>query len=171
MIKHRLAQIKRYRLTQILLVSGCWFLATNCFAAPISSEELIQNAREYDGKTVVYKGEVIGDIMARNGFAWINVNDGINAIGIWADRNLIKEIFYTGNYKSKGDIIEVKGIFHRACLEHGGDLDIHIDALHKIEEGMTIKEKLNISKRNWVFILLGALCILAALSQLKYKTS
>lgn len=140
-----------------------------CYAQPISSTELIDNAKQYDGKTIVYTGEVIGDIMARKEFAWINVNDGIKAIGIWAGRDLAKEILYTGSYKSRGDVIEVKGVFHRACLEHGGDLDIHAQTLRKIVSGMAVRDRLDIYKRNLVILLLGALCLVLILSRLKGK--
>ncbi|MDI6605929.1 MAG: hypothetical protein QME65_02145, partial [Candidatus Omnitrophota bacterium] len=43
------------------------------FAQPVSSTELIENAQAYDGKRVAYAGEVIGDIMRRGNFAWLNV--------------------------------------------------------------------------------------------------
>ncbi len=138
-----------------------------CYAEDTTSAELINNAKQYDGKEVLYKGEVIGDIMARKEFVWINVNDGVNAIGIWSDRNLVNEILYTGSYKARGDIIEVKGIFHRACLEHGGDLDIHAEELRKVTSGAFITEKINIAKRKWAFILLGAVGLAMILSQLK----
>ncbi|MEK6732243.1 MAG: DNA-binding protein [Candidatus Omnitrophota bacterium] len=145
-------------------LSACHFL---CYAEDVSSAELINNARQYDGKVVLYKGEVIGDIMMRKEFVWINVNDGINAIGIWSNKDLVKDIVYTGNYKSRGDVVEVRGVFHRACLEHGGDLDIHIDELRKINSGVVIKEKPDIAKRNQAFVLLGILGLALLLSQLK----
>ena len=156
------------KITQIiLLVSVLWFLVSNCHAEEaVSSTELINNAKEYDGKVVLYKGEVIGDIMARKGFAWMNVNDGVNAIGIWTNKDLAKDILYTGGYKSRGDIVEVKGVFHRACLEHGGDLDIHIDELRKINSGMVIRERLDIAKRKVAFVLLAILCIVVILSNI-----
>lgn len=138
-------------------------LSTLCFSSyaedAASSAELINNAKEYDGKEVVFKGEVIGDIMARGEFAWININDGVNAIGIWSKKDLAKDIVYAGSYKSKGDIIEVKGIFHRACLEHGGDLDIHIDELYKINSGMEIKEEADIARIKLAGALSLVLCI------------
>jgi len=140
-----------------------------CYAEDVSSAELINNAKQYDGKVVMYKGEVIGDIMTRKEFVWINVNDGVNAIGIWSKKDLAKDILYTGGYKSRGDIVEVKGIFHRACLEHGGDLDIHIEELNTIDSGMVIGEKIGIVKRNGAFVLLGALGLAMILSQLKLK--
>ncbi len=156
----------------LFLIIGFLFFAFCflCYAEEtVSSAELINNAKQYDGKVVIYKGEVIGDIMMRKEFVWINVNDGVNAIGIWSKKDLAKDILYIGCYKSRGDIVEVKGIFHRACLEHGGDLDIHIEELRKISSGMVIKEKPDIIKRNAVFILLAVLGMAAALSQLKYS--
>ncbi|MDP2911221.1 MAG: DNA-binding protein [Candidatus Omnitrophota bacterium] len=138
-----------------------------CYAEDISSAELINNARQYDGKVVIYKGEVIGDIMMRKEFVWINVNDGVNAIGIWSNKDLARDIVYTGNYKSRGDIVEVKGVFHRACLEHGGDLDIHIDELRKINSGMVIRERPAAAKIKQAFVLLGMLGLALILRRLK----
>ena len=157
-------------LTQIIiLVTGYWLLVTSGYVQSVSSIELINNAKLYDGKIVTYEGEVIGDMMVRGNYAWINVNDGQNAIGIWTDKNLAKDILYTGSYKSKGDWIEITGVFQRACLEHGGDLDIHAQAIRKVRQGRQIIEKLNMSKRNLVFLLLGVLCLVWILKQLKRK--
>ncbi len=170
MIKHRLRRFLK-KITQIILPVTCYLLlVTNSYAEEtVSSAELINNAKQYDGKIVMYKGEAIGDIMIREGFAWINGNDGVNAIGIWSNKDLAKDIFYTGGYKSRGDIVEVRGIFHRACLEHGGDLDIHIEALRKVNSGMVIRERADIVKRNGAFVLLGVLGLAMILSQLKRK--
>jgi hypothetical protein len=141
----------------------------NCFAQPISSAELINNAKLYDGKTVTYEGEVIGEVMVRGEYAWINVNDGQNAVGIWVNKNLTQDILYAGNYKFKGDGLEITGIFHRACPEHGGDLDIHAQGLRKIRPGRQTLEKLNLGKRNLALVLLGVLCLVWILRQLKIK--
>lgn len=139
------------------------------YAQPISSTELINNAKQYDGKTVVYTGEAIGDIMKRGDYAWMNINDGQNAIGIWVNSSLVKDIAYTGSYKSIGDEIEVTGVFHRACTEHGGDLDIHAQAIRKIDSGRSIQEKFNLGKRNLAMVLLGILCFIWILTLLKSK--
>ncbi len=156
-------------------VHGLWFivcgfiflLVTNCYAQPISSTELINNAKLYDGKIVAYAGEAIGDIMARGDFAWVNLNDGQNAIGIWMSKALAANINYTGSYKSKGDLVEIVGVFNRACPQHGGDLDIHAQGLRKISPGRQVTEKLNVSKRNFTLVLLVILCLVLILRQLK----
>lgn len=165
-------------------VHGSWFMVHSilfllftvyhlpfvvCYAQPISSAELISNTKQYDGKTVVYAGEVIGEIMIRGEYAWININDGKAAIGIWIDKNLTRDLRYTGNYKSRGDRVEIVGVFHRACLKHGGDLDIHAQGLRKIETGRMFQERLDIGKRNLVFVLLGILCLIWISIRLKIK--
>ena len=141
------------------------FISRNldCYAQLTSSIELINNAKNYNGNTVVYKGEVIGDIMVRGEYAWINVNDGKNAIGIWVKKELIKDILYTGSYKAKGDLIEITGKFNRACMEHGGDLDIHAHYLTKVTSGNAVSYAANTKKINLavgLFLTIISACLL-----------
>ena len=150
----------------MLLTVHCTLYTTTVFAQPVSSTQLINNAALYDAKVVSFEGEVIGDVMARGDFAWINVFDGQNAIGIWIASSLTREILYTGSYKAKGDWVEISGVFHRACPEHGGDLDIHAAALHKNNRGRLIKERFNLGNRNFSFVLLGVLALIWILTRL-----
>jgi len=156
-----------YQLSAISLVLLC---ATFCFAQASSSTELINHAKDYDGKTVVYSGEVIGEVMARGEFAWVNVNDGNNAIGIWLKKDLTKDIFYAGSYQTQGDGVEIVGIFHRACQEHGGDLDIHAQSLKKIHSGSKTLERLSAGKKNLILVLPGLLFIVWIFIQLKPRS-
>lgn len=144
----------------IYIFSFLFLVFDLAFAQGISSSELINNAKLYDGKVVTFKGEVIGEVMPRGDFAWVNVHDGTNALGIWVPLTLAKGILYTGSYKAKGDVIEVSGIFNRACFEHGGDLDIHAQTLRKIAQGRSVQERLNPSKANQALILLGVLILI-----------
>ena len=143
-----------YPLSTAVLI---FFCGTVCCAQPISSTELINKAREYDGKSVIYAGEVVGDIMARGDFVWLNVNDVENAIGIWLKKELAGEIQFAGSYHAEGDRVEITGVFHRACIQHGGDMDIHANNIRKISPGRPVREELNTGKRNFTFILLGVL--------------
>ena len=161
---------KNFKLTLIalfLIFSSQGKIAV--FAQSLSSSELINHAKEYDGKLVVYSGEVIGDVMLRGEFAWVNINDGQNALGVWMSAVLAKEIKFTGNYKSRGDHLEITGIFHRSCPEHGGDLDIHAQSLRKVGNGRIVKESLNFDKVNLSLILLGALFLVWILTLFKHK--
>ena len=139
---------------------GLIFLCgTVCYAQPISSTKLINEAREYDGKSVVYEGEVVGDVMARGDFVWANLNDGENAVGVWLSKELAGQIQFAGSYHAEGDRVEITGIFNRACIQHGGDMDIHAQDIRKISPGRPVREELNTGKRNFTFILFGVLCL------------
>ena len=134
-----------------------------CYAEPISSTELIQNSRKYDGEEVVFEGEVIGEVMPRGDGVWVNVNDAENSIGIWMPHELAATIEYKGGYNVKGDILKIKGIFNRACVQHGGDLDIHAISLEKIKTGWQRQEKIILAKRNILIILSVILCLILIL--------
>jgi hypothetical protein len=131
-----------------------FFCGAVCYAQQISSTELINNAKEYDGKSVVYVGEAVGDVMARGDFAWVNINDGENAIGVWLSKELAGEIRFTGSYHAIGDEVEITGVFQRNCIQHGGDMDIHAKHIRRINPGRAVSEELDITKRNFAFILL-----------------
>jgi len=148
----------RLILPVLAFVSGLWVFMPS-YAQPVSSRELIDNQSRYDGKTIVYAGEVIGDIMRRGEYAWINVSDG-NAIGVWIPIDLLKEINFSGDYKTVGDSIEITGIFNAACKVHGGDLDIHAQAIKKINPGFQKEEKVNTEKRKFALILAGILLLI-----------
>jgi hypothetical protein len=155
----------------IFIVSLVLFIIYSKFscAQPVSSADLINRAGQYDFKSVVFEGEVIGDIMRRGDYAWVNVFDGENALGIWTRSDLAGEIKYTGGYKSKGDGIEVTGIFHRACPEHGGDLDIHAQGLRRVAQGRNTQEKINPAKIAQALVLLGVVVLIWILTLLKRK--
>lgn len=132
-----------------ILIGICLIVALfNCSPSlAVTGNELVENAHLYDGKTVIYEGEAIGDIMVRNGkHAWVNVNDGTYAIGVFGDKNLIKKIKRAGSYRYIGDTVRIKGIFHRACAEHGGDLDIHAQELSVIKPGKKIEHPIRREK-------------------------
>ncbi len=103
----------------------------------VSSNDLIDRAKDYDGQFVVYTGEVVGDILYRGDFAWLAVFDGNNTIGCYVPTEQAKQISVIGGYGKHGDTVQVDGVFHRACAEHGGDLDIHAVAITVLTVGGT----------------------------------
>jgi hypothetical protein len=159
------SNLRPFVLSLILCVL-CFKVAS---AQPALSRDLIDRAAQYDNKSVVLEGEVIGDIMKRGDYVWVNVVNGANAIGIWMKSELASQIQHSGSYKSKGDGVEVAGIFHRACPDHGGDLDIHAHSLRRTAAGRNIQEKINPAKIAQAFILLGFLVLIWILTLLKRK--
>lgn len=116
------------------------------YAEEVSSTELIEKARALDGHIVTYKGEAVTAVLNCGGHAWVNLNDGGNAIGVWCDASVRDVIRFTGDYKYRGDMLEVEGVFHRACPLHGGELDIHADRIEVIRDGFPIEDKPDMSK-------------------------
>jgi len=161
-----------------LMVHGIVFLLalltfvcqpTAVYAQPISSAELINNAKKYNGQVVVFEGEAIGEVMVRGDYVWANLSDGSNAIGVWMPLAMADPIKYTGNYKYRGDWVEVIGIFNRACVQHGGDLDIHAQSLEKTLPGRAVRNRINTNKITLVLILLGVLILVWILRLLQRK--
>ncbi|NPV59904.1 MAG: DNA-binding protein [Actinobacteria bacterium] len=124
-------------------------------AEEVSVEDLISEMQKYDGREVEITGEAIGDVMMRGDYGWITVNNDAYAvtsveegrdfagysnlgIAVWAPRDELKGIQVLGGYKNKGDEVRVKGVFHRACPEHGGDSDIHAVSIEVLERGRAI---------------------------------
>jgi hypothetical protein len=101
----------------------------------VSSNDLIDHAKDYDNKSVIYEGEVLGDILFRGDYAWLAVYDGSNTIGCYVTKSQAEQITYVGGYGKRGDTVRVEGVFHRACAEHGGDLDIHANTVTVLVEG------------------------------------
>ncbi|MDI6891957.1 MAG: DNA-binding protein [Actinomycetota bacterium] len=127
-------------------------------AEVVSSGELVERCQFYDGKVVTFRGEVVGDVMIRGEFAWINVNDDAYSKGsrklagynsgqsIWCRADDAKLIEVTGDYRHVGDIVEVRGMFNRACPEHGGDMDIHANEVRVVRRGRSISHPIENGK-------------------------
>jgi len=120
--------------------------ANTVFAKPIDSTTLINNAAKFDGNEIEFQGEAIGEIMKRGNFAWLNVYDGQNAIGIYMPYSEAKKIKVLGKYLVKGDILKIEGTFNRACKIHGGDMDIHAKKVEVIKKGYKIYKPISILK-------------------------
>ncbi|MCM8787242.1 MAG: DNA-binding protein [Candidatus Omnitrophica bacterium] len=146
--------LQNFRKKIILLFLLLFCIYPFIYAQTISSTELLNNATDYDNKVITYEGEVIGDILKRGNYSWINIDDNNFTIGVWVETSLIKDITFTGNYKTEGDQIEVRGIFHKNCSQHGGDLDIHANEIRIIKKGRIRDFPLQIGKIKFIVILI-----------------
>jgi hypothetical protein len=129
----------------------------------------------YDGKRITFHGEAIGEHMIRGAYAWIHLNDdaymernveegaslgGYNSgMAVWVPTDLITPIDSYGDYKTEGSIVEVEGVFHGACSEHGGDMDIHATSLKVLRAGHPAIDYI----RPWkIYVAIGLILIAAA---------
>ncbi len=122
-------------MAMVFEVAGQTAGKTDSGAHPVSVAQLIASTKEYDGKTLTIQGEAIGDVMTRGDHAWVNIlGDGV-AIGVWMTDKQASQIHELGRYGSTGDILQVSGIFHRACPDHGGEADIHATTVQVLHQG------------------------------------
>lgn len=131
-----------------LLLAAAW-PALACAQQPSpndpTSADLVEHPKQFDGKTVAFTGEVVGDRMARGDHAWIHINDdpyylknveegaelgGYNSgHAVWLPTELAELVGTFGDYGHEGDVVKVTGTFNAACALHGGDMDIHATVL------------------------------------------
>lgn len=140
------------------------FLSLPIFAQSNTIGTLIEEGSNWDGKSVVIEGEVIGDVMNRGAFSWINVADETGAIGVYIDTLEANKISMTGNYKYSGDRVQIEGTFHRALKDVGGEMAIAGESLRVSQSG----EKVNHLVKTERLIVLG---ILSAVALLLYFNS
>jgi hypothetical protein len=130
--------MRRGVVSVLFLFLLCAFPAA-ALAEEVGSNDLIEQAKAYEGREIVFSGEVIGDILDAGDHVWINVSDGSNAVGVWTQRDLAREIHMAGRYEQRGDTVRVTGVFHRACPEHGGDFDIHAKNVTLVQRGYPVE--------------------------------
>lgn len=142
----------------IVMVSLSFTITSNA-SDVIEINQLIENAAVLDNTEVNIQGELIGEALERGDkYAWININDTTNAIGVWVKQSDINQIQFYGDYKHKGDIVKITGTFYKACSEHGGDVDIHCSNIEIVEQGYIVTEELS-----YIKIIISAVLITIAL--------
>jgi len=153
---------KRMLITAVLLLAATVVAgaAGPAFGAEpggvVSTADLIEKSKTYDGREVVYRGEAVGDILNRGGGAWVTVNDdhyskkplrisenlkgGNSGIGVYGPREDIDRISFLGSYTARGDFVEVRGVFYLTSVEHGGDTCIVARSVRVLERGHPLPE-------------------------------
>ncbi|MHC1735575.1 MAG: hypothetical protein AB9921_07915 [Erysipelotrichaceae bacterium] len=119
----------------VILVFLFFLFTLPVHASKWTINELVENADMLDGVVVTIEAEAIGEVMERGEFAWVNINDGTNAIGVYVPIAEAKKIAFFGDYQHTGDTIRFSAIFHNACYEHGGEMDLHASSITIVEVG------------------------------------
>ena len=123
--------------TGIIFILMCLFLSL-ARGETVSSFNLLKNAEKFDMKVVRYQGEMVGDVMRRGNYAWVNLSDGSGVISVWCKLELTDAVKFKGDHHTRGDTLLVEGKFHRFCLEHGGDTDLHAVDVQVVKPGEVI---------------------------------
>ncbi|MGV8983180.1 hypothetical protein [Clostridium sp.] len=159
--------VKTYK-TIILICILVFSFSMKCEAKEYNNfNDLIENSKSIDKDKVILKGEAIGEAMNRGKYSWVNISDGSTAMGIWLESEQVKSIKSFGKYGYKGDTVEVTGIFNRACIEHGGDMDVHAISVKIIDGGGKVLIPISNNKKN-ITIILTLITLALILSYIKF---
>jgi len=140
--------------TALIAMVVLLFSSTIASAETSKLEDLVNSSAAYDGQLVTVQGEVVGDVMIRGDYAWINITDEGVAIGIYAPAELVRELV-PGRFNTRGDQVRITGFFYRSCPEHGGDMDIHLTTVRVVQQHHSVEHAL----QRWKFTLAGILAL------------
>ncbi|MDX1659464.1 MAG: hypothetical protein R3343_11640 [Nitriliruptorales bacterium] len=114
--------------------------------ARTTSAALVECPFRFDGETVTYVGEVVGDVLRRDGGAWVQLNDDAYALevgplpasgefagyssglSVWLPDGLADLAQRPGGPQWRGDVLQVEGVVHRVDDQDGGGLTIRAHA-------------------------------------------
>jgi hypothetical protein len=118
----------------------------------VTSNELFDCPEAYDGRKVVYRGEVVGALLDRGVGVWSQLNDDVYAellgplpahrdyrggnagVGVLLPHGAVDLVSFIGGPQTRGDVLEVEGTFHR--VDPTGEVAvIHADAAERMADG------------------------------------
>lgn len=144
----------------------------------VSSTAVVECPDIFDGQPVVYVGEVVGDILRRDGGAWVLVNDddyaleagpaassgrlfGQNSgLSVWLPDPMVDQLTRAGGPGVRGDVIQVAGTIRRVDPADGGGLTLRARSLRVVAEAQAADTPLH---RGQLVLALGLVAIVGAL--------
>ena len=97
----------------------------------VTSNDLFDCPEAYDGRRVVYRGEVVGALLERAAGVWTQLNDDVYAellgplpahrdyrggnagVGVLLPHGAVELVSFIGGPQTRGDVLEIQGTFHR----------------------------------------------------------
>jgi hypothetical protein len=136
----------------------------------LSTTELVEDSYKWDGKTVSFKGEVLQDLMVRKDGTWMNLSDDNNtAMGVFVPTDVVMPtISRLEDYRTVGDVVLITGVFHRVCVQHEGETDIHAMSVTVLTPGSPRENPVHLDRVVWLVVLT---VLLGLVMRLYYRKS
>lgn len=127
-----------------------------------TSAALVECPERFDGRTVSYVGEVVGDVLQREGGAWVLMNDDAYAlevgplgvhgrfrgpnsgVSVWLEGELAALADEPGRADRRGDVLRVRGIVHRVDPADGGGLTIRASTGQLVADARRVDTPLHV---------------------------
>ncbi len=147
----------------------------------LSSDQVYGCPAAWDDKEVTYIGEAVGEVLPRDGGAWVQVNDdayaletgplvghreraGFNTgLAVWLPDGLHERIDGVGRPGQRGTVIQLEGTVHRADPDDGGGTTLRATSLEVLAPATPVEEPLHVLQ-----IVVAAALALAAAGALLY---
>ena len=128
----------------------------------VSSTQVILCPAAFDGREVTYVGEVVGELLPREGGVWAQVNDdayalevgplvghreraGFNTgLAVWLPDGLHEEIEAPGRPGRRGDVIQVRGELLRTDPDDGGGTTVRAEQLEVLANPVEVDDPLHV---------------------------
>ncbi|MDX1509819.1 MAG: hypothetical protein R3249_00585 [Nitriliruptorales bacterium] len=152
----------------------------------VSSTAVVECPDLFDQQSVVYVGEVVGDILRRDGGAWVLVNDddyalevgpagssaelrGANSgLSVWLPGDMADELGRPGGPGWRGDVIQLSGIIHRVDELDGGGLTLRASTMHVVAPAAAADTPVN---RAQLALALGLVAIVATMFSVERRVA
>jgi hypothetical protein len=129
----------------------------------------------FDGLQLRYAGELVGDLLRRDGGAWVLVNDDAYALEVgpltthrdargsnsgltvWLPDELVDQVTGLGRPGQRGDVVEVVGTVVRTDPTDGGGLTLRASSMDVLTPSTPVTEPLHVPQ----LVAALTLCLLA----------
>jgi len=144
----------------------------------VTSGQVLDCPVAFDGRRITFVGELVGDLLARDGGAWVLVNDddyalelgplpahrerrGTNSgLSVWLPDRLHGPLTGLGRPGQRGDLVRIEGLVRRSDPSDGGGLSLRAEQLEVLSPAAPVQEPLNLAQ---VWLAVGALALAGGL--------
>ncbi len=147
----------KYRIITVFGLLLCVILQVS--AEQISLSEALNNFTFYDKKEITIRGEAL-DLLPRAQGVWINIVDRGSSLGIWVDKSItVPDIAHFGSYQVRGDILEIKGTFHKQHPDFFEPL-VAASAVRVVYPGSELKQRVSLEQKETALLAAVLFCLL-----------
>jgi hypothetical protein len=128
----------------------------------VSAAAVVSCPTRFDGEIVTYVGELVGDLLHRDGGAWVLVNDddyalavgplpaqrdhrGTNSgLSVWLPDEHLDRVTGLGRPGQRGDVVQIEGHITRTDPDDGGGLTLRANDLEVLQPSERFADPLDV---------------------------
>ena len=146
----------------------------------VSSTQIYRCPAAFDGAQISYAGEIVGELLPREGGVWAQVNDDAYALetgpltdhrdqagfnlgmSVWIPDGLHQQIGEAGRASRRGDVVLLRGTVLRADPDDGGGITLRAEELEVLAPSLEVASPFHALQA----LVAGALAVTALMTTL-----